>query len=180
MAVAINHATKSIAFGTIPNDWGVVIIGDSLHFDFKLVEMRLGEFKVLVAGLAVASFALQGCNTYEDGPAISLKSKNQRLTGEWRLVNINGQTLEQGEEIVFEFEKDGDFIFSYSYAYDGFTETYKYAGSWEWLSGKETIFITGPDLDAMTFEVQRLSSDELHMRYSYGGSYIQDWEFVKQ
>ena len=141
--------------------------------------MRLNEFKVLVAGLAVASLTLQGCGGYEDGPAFSLKSKDSRLTGEWKLLNINGVTLDVGESIEFEFEKDGDFIFSYSYTEYGLTESYKYAGSWDWVSGKESIVITTDELDVMTFEVKQLTSSELKLEQRYD-SYIQEWEFVKQ
>lgn len=143
--------------------------------------MRFGEFKVMVAALGVAAMTLQGCGKYEDGPAFSLKTKNSRLTGEWSLVSLNGQVLEDGEYITFEFEKDGDFVFSYGYEDGGFTETYKYAGSWDWVSGKESLIMSITGGEILNFEVQRLTSSELNMQYisPYGG-YIQEWIFEKQ
>lgn len=141
--------------------------------------MRLNEFKVLVVGLAVASITLQGCGKYEDGPAFSLKSKDSRLTGEWKLLTIDGVTLDAGESIDFEFEKDSDFVFTYSYSDAGLTESYKYAGSWDWISGKEPLLLSTVELDPMTFEVKQLTSKELKLEEK-DGTYIREWEFAKQ
>ena len=133
----------------------------------------------MVAALGVAALTLQGCGKYEDGPAFSLKTKNNRLTGEWSLITLDGKPLDEGESISFEFEKDGDFIFSYSYAYDTFTETYKYKGSWDWVAGKESLILNLDDGEILNFEVQRLTSSELNMQYQYGST-VQDWVFEKQ
>jgi hypothetical protein len=133
--------------------------------------------KILVASLGVAALTLQSCSTYEDGPAISLKTKNSRLTGEWKLVDAGVLDLSD-IDIEFEFEKDGDFKMTMSYAYDNYEYSYSYKGDWEWVSGKESVIVT-TDGDATTYEILKLTSDELVLEYSYG-SYVQEWSFEKQ
>ncbi len=145
--------------------------------------MKLGEFRILVASLGVAALTLQGCGKYEDGPAISLRTKNSRLTGEWKLVDDNnGGWIDDETEMVFEFQDDGDFKMSvtYTYEYYGQTQTYSYSylGEWEWLSGKETVLIN-MDNDLITLNILKLTSEELSTEYIYGSN-VQEWHFEKQ
>ena len=141
--------------------------------------MRSGEFKMLVAGLGVAALTLQGCGTYEDGPGISLRSKEGRLTGEWKLVSSLGSPVTD-EVTVYEFADDGKYEYTSSY-YDDFSEkdtTVSETGTWEWESGKESLKIT-TDGDASVLDIKRLTKDELTLSVDYFGISFEA-EFEKQ
>lgn len=53
----------------------------------------------LVMGLTIAS-----CKKGENDPAISLKSRDSRITGEWELKNISGDFITQSENVDGEIE----------------------------------------------------------------------------
>lgn len=110
------------------------------------------------ATLGLASALFLGCSKYDDGPAFSLASKNNRLCREWELDRVNGQRA-QGE-IIWEFEKDGDF--EYFFLYDGYGYTLK--GKWRWADNKETLRLNlmGERYD---IDINRLTSEELWLEF---------------
>lgn len=110
------------------------------------------------ATLGLASALVLGCSKYDDGPAFSLASKNNRLCREWELDRLNGQRAEM--EIIWEFEKDGDF--EYSYSYDGYGYTLK--GEWNWADNKETLRLTFLG-DIYEIDINRLTSEELWLEF---------------
>ena len=63
---------------------------------------------------AVIAFNFASCK-YEDGPKLTLKSKNSRLVGEWNGKIIGGDTLSGDAEFILEFEDDGDLKLKYTY-----------------------------------------------------------------
>ena len=132
--------------------------------------------KVLLASGLATTIALTGCNKYEDGPAFSLLTKTQRLTGDWvmekwtpygenNLIGNNGQSIE------IEFDKDGDFnlkiistitYYDYYGSFNGYgTNIVNEKGDWEFSSNKEEIEL---DFDANTpnwdIEITRLTNKE--------------------
>lgn len=109
---------------------------------------------LMLAAAVVIALNFSSCGKYEDGPSFSLMSKKSRLTGEWEVVKIDNTTPD--EDIILEFERDGDF--SFTYAYDGYS--YTYGGEWEWEESKEEIEIQiGTSI--ILWEVQRLTNSEL-------------------
>ena len=110
------------------------------------------------ATLGLASALVLGCSKYDDGPAFSLASKNNRLCREWELDRINGQRNTDGE-IIWEFEKDGDFL--YTYIYDGYN--YTTSGEWSWEDGKESL-IFRIDGEIIESDISRLTSEELWLK----------------
>jgi hypothetical protein len=111
------------------------------------------------ATLGLASALVLGCSKYEDGPAFSLSSKNNRLCREWELDQYQGQPYTDGE-LIFEFEKDGDFSLTTSYSYYGSSYSYTLRGSWEWIEGKESVTINMSG-DNTVMDISRLTSGEL-------------------
>ena len=106
---------------------------------------------LLLAATIVTVLNFHSCSKYEDNPAFSLSSKNSRLAGEWEVVKINGQTVENyfedyftsyspssysfdvNADITWEFDKDGDVSNEISgtvnitmMSYYGTTYTYAY------------------------------------------------------
>ena len=119
---------------------------------------------IYLAAAAITVLNFQSCKKYDDGPAFSLRSKKARLTGDWELVKINGQTPEQynsdsnttysNYDLEIEFESDGDLTYSINksytnyygsyygnYSYNG-SNSYSLNGEWEWEDDKEAIEIT--------------------------------------
>ena len=111
------------------------------------------------ATLGLASALVLGCSKYDDGPAFSLASKNNRLCREWELDRINGQRPND-EQIIWEFEEDGDFLFTY--IYDGYNYTTR--GEWSWEDGKESLELT-IDGETIKSDISRLTSEELWLEF---------------
>ena len=110
------------------------------------------------ATLGLASALVLGCSKYDDGPAFSLASKNNRLCREWELDRVNGQRNTDGE-IIWEFEKDGDFLITY--IYDGYN--YTNSGEWSWEDGKESLKLR-IDGQIIESDISRLTSEELWLK----------------
>jgi len=130
---------------------------------------------------AVILFNFSSCG-YEDGPAISLRSKNSRLIGTWNAEIVEGEILQSNPnytmEFVMEFEKDGDIkaTYSYSYSYYGQTyeDSYSYLGSWEWKENKDELLL---DIDGEIIyaTILKLTKDEFSFEDNDGDK----WEFEK-
>ncbi len=127
---------------------------------------------------AVILFNFSSCG-YEEGPKISLKSKNARLIGEWDVTQLAGQNLNNEIKVDMEFEKDGDLELNVEYTYTYYGQTYSYSytynGTWEWEDGKETLELEWGG-DTYEYEVKRLTSKELWMDDEDG----EEWELEKK
>lgn len=120
--------------------------------------------------MTVLNFA--SCGKYDDGPGFSLRSKTGRLTGEWEVVRIGSQVFPtQGYSIEFEFEKKGDFKFTY--IEPGYS--YSYNGDWEFSGDKEDLEITY-DQSVSKFEIKRLTNSELWLEDEYND----EWRLEKR
>ncbi|MEY2924957.1 MAG: hypothetical protein RLZZ337_1505 [Bacteroidota bacterium] len=130
---------------------------------------------------AVILFNFTSCG-YEDGPAISLRSKNGRLIGKWDAQIVAGELLQSNsnetQTVIMEFEKDGDlkFEFSYSYSYYGQTyeSSYSYLGTWEWKENKDEMLLA-IDGELIYAEILKLTNDE----FSFEDNDGEKWEFEK-
>ena len=82
--------------------------------------------------LLVLPLIIIGCKKYEDGPLISLRTKETRLVGNWNSENDSIKTK-------FSFEKNGSFeqlVYSTS-------DLFKYSkkGNWKFTDKKENITV---------------------------------------
>ena len=110
--------------------------------------------KLMLAAAVVILLNFSNCK-YDDGPAVSLLTKTMRLTGEWEVVEIDNENLDD-VRVYLEFEKDGDFTIRASY--DGYS--YSIEGDWEWESGKDVVEVT-VEGDKEEYEILRLTNKEL-------------------
>tara|TARA_B100001564_G_C20566986_1_gene636485 strand:- start:602 stop:1009 length:408 start_codon:yes stop_codon:yes gene_type:complete len=118
--------------------------------------------KNTIAALALITIISYGCSKYDDGPGFSLRTKKGRLTGEWKLVDVNysnGQSPNLFDyDIIWTFERDGDFEETYEYG----SYSYSFEGEWEFEDDGEELKISrNIDNYTETFEINRLSSNEL-------------------
>lgn len=130
-----------------------------------------------------SALVLASCSKYEDNPAVSLKSKTGRLTGDWTLTNYEytGTTTSSGTTTMTTVTYNGVIM---TYSSGGYTETYSYSqkvtinddgtfkmteveegetdentGSWSFLDGaseKEQLLLDG-DL----WVIKKLTNKEL-------------------
>lgn len=102
------------------------------------------------------------CKKYEEGPAVSLRTKKARITGDWTMEAI----LRDGKDVTNTiyvkntlmdyhviFEKDGRFV--------GVGNAMS-AGSWEFGKKKETLVLkTEPGNTVESYFILRLTEKEL-------------------
>lgn len=134
---------------------------------------------------AVIIFNFSSCK-YEEGPSLTLKSKAGRLAGVWEATKLAGEVVPETDELIVDFDKEGnvDMDITYTYTYDGVTYTYSYdyEGTWEWIDDKAGIRLIlnevgdPDDKDTSDFNILRLTSDEFKFTDEDNDVY----EFVKQ
>lgn len=74
------------------------------YYNFRIKTTNPMKKILLLTIIASMFFA---CKKYEDGPTISLRTKEKRLVGKWELTESNIDSITQVAEIVIEFEDDG-------------------------------------------------------------------------
>ena len=124
-----------------------------------------------------------GCTKYDDGPAFSIRTKKARLTGEWELeeIIVNGvsQALDSDYDVIWEFERNGDFTQTMDYG----SYSYNYNGEWEFDDNGEELEIASSYSGInQTYEIKRLSSNDLWLEISqssYYGMTTVEYEFEK-
>jgi hypothetical protein len=113
---------------------------------------------VTLAG--VAAMGVSSCGKYEDGPGFSLLSKKARVVGDWEVKSIGADVFGSEYSVDLSFEKNGSLMFTYSYNYQGVSESYSYAGSWDFASDKEQLSMI-VDGNVELFEIKRLTNKEM-------------------
>ena len=96
--------------------------------------------KTIIASALLFLGVLAGCKKYEEGPALSLRSKNARVANTWKVesytINASDYTSELTSINYTEtYDKDGNY--SYSSTFD------TGSGKWEFQSDKMEIKRSG-------------------------------------
>lgn len=128
--------------------------------------------------LILVSLIFTSCGKYEEGPKISLASKNARLINTWKIDEVfkNGaaQTVTADEKDDYiEAKKDG--ILSVTYVSSGYTSTY--TGTWEFTADNANLRLTYtgtligiPFTSDEEYTILRLTSDELWLEQVDGSN----------
>ncbi|MGD9492104.1 MAG: lipocalin family protein [Bacteroidales bacterium] len=132
----------------------------------------------ITALLVMIAFVAVSCGKYEEGPKISLASKNARLINTWKINEIykNGTTqtvtADQQDDYI-EVKKDG--LMSVTYISSGYTTTY--AGTWEFTADKANLrlkyvgsLLGIPFTSDEEYTILRLTSDELWLEQIEGSN----------
>ena len=131
-----------------------------------------------VIALTLVMMISYSCSKYDDGPFFSLRTKKGRLVGEWELDKViqNGQTqsLDSDYDIIWEFERDGDFEQTIEYG----SYSYGYNGDWEFDDNGEELEIEISGYGTQTWEINRLTNNELWIEINDGGDKT-EYEFEK-
>lgn len=125
--------------------------------------------KLIAYSIAMVLIAsVSGCK-YEEGPAISLRSKTARVANIWRVQTV----LKNGEDVTSSYDnykeiynKDGGFSYEYSFGSVSFTGS----GKWEFQNKSEQIrrFDVSAQDDRVLY-ITKLKENEFWYYY-YDGS----------
>lgn len=127
--------------------------------------------------IALPLLLLSACGKYEDGPAISLRTKTQRLCNTWQVSSAyqNGTDKTSDFNAAFsgyllDIRKDETYTLSYSPFGLGQVND---SGRWAWSDDKMTVKFTNSDGEVSEYIILRLKEKELWVRYTTGGD---EWE----
>lgn len=117
--------------------------------------MKTKNFLLLFAVAALLG-SVTACKKYEDGPAVSLLTKKQRLCRTWFVRSVTSGSIgfenPSPESYKYEFQKNGTLTITQ----DGNSST----GSWSFADNKEDLSIT-VDGSIYLAEIRRLTKKEL-------------------
>ncbi len=139
------------------------------------------KLNVILLTVVASVLMLTSCSPYEEGPAISFRSRTERLCNEWRLTRlyINGteQTLSAfDQQTTLEFKKNGTVNYSYA-VMDSTAIIITGSGTWEFnddeteVITKITYTIGGTKTD--TFKILRLKEEELWLKNNQDGDVVE-------
>lgn len=108
------------------------------------------------------------CKKYEEGPAVSLKSKKERIANTWKI----DRATDDGEDVTENFDqytlmltKDGDATLNARYSWGDVDIIVETDGTWEFDDKKEEIHFNYEDDDAdVNYQILKLKEDELWLR----------------
>lgn len=106
------------------------------------------------------TLGVSSCGKYEDGPGFSLRTKKARVDGSWNVKSVGSSVLGTEYSINMSFDKSGSVLLTQTYSYQGYTDSYSYAGSWDFASDKEQL-VLNIDGNVQLFEIKRLTNDEM-------------------
>lgn len=139
------------------------------------------KLNVILLTVVASVLMLTSCSPYEEGPAISLRSRTERLDNEWRLTRlyINGteQTLSSfDQQTTLEFKDNGTVNYSYA-VMDSTAIVITGSGTWEFNDDQTEVFTTitytlgGTEKD--TFKILRLKEEELWFENNEDGDVVE-------
>lgn len=130
----------------------------------------------LLSAIIISSTFFYSCK-YEEGPALSLRTKKYRMTGTWKVEKITKKdgdlfTPDNNNSIRYSFNKSGtgDYILKVF----GITTTQLL--DWEFANSKKNLKITYENGDVVNTEILRLTNEQLIVLTKDGDR----WELDKQ
>lgn len=122
----------------------------------------------LIIIVSLMIITLQSCSKYEDGPFVSLKSKQERVSNSWRVEKYlsNGTDYTSNYEGYTEtYTKAGDYLFTSN----SFFGTTSGSGKWELQNhGTEVLRSAVDGQDNRVLIILRLTEDEFWYYYMDG------------
>lgn len=116
---------------------------------------RIEFSKLFMAVSLLTVISIFSCNTYDEGPTISLRFKKTRLEGEWKVMSRDGKDLSHNE--TYEFDSDNDARFFDDSKQVWFTPD---KGKWKWEDDKENLSLVWEKNGAYEIEIKKLTMDE--------------------
>ncbi|MGM0478543.1 MAG: hypothetical protein ACQERC_04905 [Bacteroidota bacterium] len=124
------------------------------------------KLKQLIPLVLFAALIVAACKKYEDGPAISLRSKKKRVEGIWKIDKKFDAQEEQLQltsddlKVRWEFK---DTIYR-----EVFSGTTQISGTWEFTESKERILVNYEDTTGKytrDYRILRLTNSDLWLKF---------------
>ena len=115
------------------------------------------------------------CGKYEEGPGISLLTKKNRITNNWKLSSrtTNGQTTSLSN-FTWDVTLKADETYSSKTTLFGLNSLNE-TGTWKFSSDKlQLLTIPSGSSNTASWEIVRLTKDELKLRWVNGSDTIVD------
>ena len=126
------------------------------------MNLKTGLIMLFFGGLL--GTVLQSCNKYEEGPAISLISKTERLANIWKVENYKVDGTDYTSLVSGYIE-----VFSKSGAYSYSWGVISNEGTWEFQNGDMEVKLTGNDNQtSRVLHILRLENKALWYYYMDG------------
>ncbi len=126
--------------------------------------MKSLKFLVLVVWCCLFMGIMQSCKKYDEGPAISLRSKKARVVNVWKFEKVT----EDGTDVTndykystWEFKEDGKYIFSIKDPSSSLS--FSMNGTWEFNNDKTKIIII-MDGEKSEAEIIKLKEKSMWLR----------------
>lgn len=132
--------------------------------------MKNNTLKVSIL-IALLAFGLQGCK-YEEGPAISLRSKNERVANTW----VIDKAYEDGKDVTEDYDQfdlfmsqDQNATLTTNYKAGGAVFAFTTEGTWSFENDKEDIRMDFKNDDAdNVYSILKLKENEMWLREKGG------------
>lgn len=134
----------------------------------------------MLAATVISVASLNSCKRIPDGENFFIKTKTSKLVGEWEIVDISD--AEKAEDfyvdyedytVIFEFEKDGDFKFTYL---EG-KYSYSYLSDWEWSDEENNSITFDVFEEELEMEITKLTANKLWFEDEDGDEWkCERWE----
>lgn len=124
------------------------------------------KIKVLSLAMLAMTFIMGSACKYEEGPALSLRTKTARLAGTWKVekfIDNDGEesTPNENDNSTWTITKENTFELKTEF----FGQSATFEGTWDWINSKEGIRITidygALGEDDTDYTILRLKNDEL-------------------
>lgn len=144
------------------------------------------QFAVIILGLCGSLILLDGCKKYSEGPALSLRSKKERVANTWKLDALISGGVDSTayfnsffNDYTVSLTKSGSYTISYNFR--GFSASE--SGDWAFSSDKEDLQITPKTVSYGTvpspsvLQIMKLYEKELWLRSFYGNGVAKEYHF---
>lgn len=132
---------------------------------------------IAVTGIFVAGSMMSCEKKYDDGPAISLRSKEERVANTWKIEKAtrDGEDATSDyDEYTLKMTKDGDAELKAIYSWGGFSYEYETNGTWEFQDKAKQLKLDFDDDGAdVSYQILRLAEKELWLREVGGEDELQ-------
>jgi len=129
--------------------------------------MSFSKTPILLA-MGAGLFLSTGCNKYDDGPAFSLRSREERIANTWKVESAkegSNDVTSSFTQYELRLTKGGDAALQADYELGSLTFSFQTTGRWAFENDDEDLRLDFED-DAAdeTYEILRLKENELWLR----------------